>query len=139
MTPTSWVSPSGTKGDGDNWSYRNPHFRNLLGAEVGFEVSVNSYESGGKKAKIGYNTAGMPTVFWYTSFLWFIIFLRTNNKWFWWKRTSRDLFNICRYIGESGTLGGGIVVVVEVLLPNTLTDVTSSGATDSQAWFGIML
>jgi len=54
QAPTSWVSPSGTKGDGDNWSYRNPHFRNLLGSEVGFEVSVNSYESGGKREKIGY-------------------------------------------------------------------------------------
>ena len=137
QAPTSWVSPSGTKGDGDNWSYRNPHFRNLLGAEVGFEVSVNNYESGGKRAKIGYNTAGTATeFFWYTQASYGLLsfYGQTASGFGGNGQSNKPYLTFCRYIGESGTLGGGgggggggATTL------NALTDVTSSGATDGQA------
>ena len=137
QAPTSWVSPSGTKGDGDNWSYRNPHFRNLLGSEVGFQVSVNNYETGGKRAKIGYNTAGTATeFFWYTQASYGLLsfYGQTTSGFGGDGQANKPYLTFCRYIGESGTLGGGgggggggATTL------NALTDVTSSGATDGQA------
>ena len=135
QAPTSWVSPSGTKGDGDNWSYRNPHFRNLLGSEVGFEVSVNSYESGGKREKIGYNTAGTATeFFWYTQASYGLLsfYGQTTSGFGGDGQSNKPYLTFCRYIGESGTLGGGGGGGGATTL-NALTDVTSSGATDGQA------
>ena len=104
QAPTSWVPPSGTLGDKDNWSYRNPHFRNLLGGEVGFQVSVNSYENNGKRAQIGYNTAGTATKFWYTQSSYGLLSfygIDTPGGFGGNGQVNKPYLSFCRYIGRN--------------------------------------